>query len=301
MRVDHTPTSSAPTATMEVATAEISTPEALTPIRRRGLARAALQQLTVRQLLCWLTDQDPGPSHIPSPAQREAESHAVLAIRELLQSGWCEVWAWQDNRCHPISLDAPVIQVAGREPEIRLDVRSLEDAVRPTKRRRSDLRASELGPLHVTVAEESAAVHESRPQVELMPLAQVEAVVRDPAVRATGGAVKDGAESLGYLRKTDWLRAQFLPEIEVLDFRGLFVGNKGLWILDDRKQHTSGAVNPKQIAYLLLRGNGYRRGGNHVKALMCYQELTELDPSNADFRYLLETTYQAIAAGGSGA
>ncbi len=51
------------------------------------------------------------------------------------------------------------------------------------------------------------------------------------------------------------------------------------------------------MADLLHRGNGHRADGDHVKALMCYQELVELDPKNADFRFLLELTYQAIVAG----
>ncbi len=51
----------------------------------------------------------------------------------------------------------------------------------------------------------------------------------DTEAAAPGEATpREAASTGGYLRKNDWLRAQFLPEVEVLDFRGLFVGNKGL-------------------------------------------------------------------------
>ena len=171
----------------------------------------------------------------------------------------------------------------------------------PSKSRRSsDPESADLAPLRVSVAEEAVVFPEEKSEVGLLPLAQAGAVVRDPAARSAPQAAPRARASTGYLRKADWLRAQFLPEIEVLDFRGLFVGNKGLWILEDRKKRGPETVDPNRIADLLFRGNGYRRGGDHVKALMCYQELVELDPQNADFRFLLETSYQAIATSGSG-
>ncbi len=145
------------------------------------------------------------------------------------------------------------------------------------------------------LAKKSAAVETNNAEA----LASVRRQSRRPDPEADAIRFKWGpgapSSGPGYLRKTDWLRAQFLPEVEVLDFRGLLVGNKGLWILGDRE--STRRADPNRVADLLHRGNGYRSTGNHVKALTCYQELIELDPHNPDFRFLLELTYQAIAAG----
>ncbi len=103
------------------------------------------------------------------------------------------------------------------------------------------------------------------------------------------------ARDQGYLRQADLLHARFLPEVESLDFSGLFVGNLGSEVLESRRRRgVNHAADPSRITDLLLRGNGYRRSGAHAKALLCYQELVELDPNNADFRFLLNTTYQAL-------
>ena len=144
---------------------------------------------------------------------------------------------------------------------------------------------------------EIATAELSTPEA-LPPVAPKDTVAAEPSLRPPHRIAKDMTESRGYMRKADWLRAQFLPELELLDFRGLFVGNKGLGILEETPQREAAAVDPAQIADLLLRGNGYRRSGNHVKALMCYQELVDLDPHNPDFQFLLEATYRAVASAG---
>ncbi|MCJ7822617.1 MAG: tetratricopeptide repeat protein, partial [Armatimonadetes bacterium] len=97
-----------------------------------------------------------------------------------------------------------------------------------------------------------------------------------------------------YVRKSDWLRAQFLPEVEALDFSGLFVGNLGLGIRQERTRRQMVLSDPSRVTDILLRANGYRRSGEHAKALICYQELVDMDPGNADFRFLLGKTLMEL-------
>jgi hypothetical protein len=97
-----------------------------------------------------------------------------------------------------------------------------------------------------------------------------------------------------YVRKADWLRAQFLPEVETLDFSGLFVGNLGLGIREEKVRKNVVLADPSRITEVLLRANGYRRSGDHPKALICYQELVDMDAGNADFRFLLGKTLMAL-------
>ncbi len=97
-----------------------------------------------------------------------------------------------------------------------------------------------------------------------------------------------------YVRKSDWLRAQFLPEVEALDFSGLFVGNLGLGVREEKGRRNVVLADPSRITEVLLRANGYRRSGDHARALICYQELVDMDPSNADFRFLLGSTLKQL-------
>jgi hypothetical protein len=107
------------------------------------------------------------------------------------------------------------------------------------------------------------------------------------------------ARGEGHIRQADVLRARFLPEVESLDFSGLFVGNLGSEVLESRRgRGVNQAADPSRITDLLLRGNGHRRRGAHAEALVCYQELVALDPANPDFRFLLNTTYQALQTKG---
>ncbi|HUU53460.1 MAG TPA: tetratricopeptide repeat protein [Armatimonadota bacterium] len=101
-------------------------------------------------------------------------------------------------------------------------------------------------------------------------------------------------ERKDYARKSDWLRAQFLPEVEALDFSGLFVGNLGFGIRQEKTRRNVVLADPARITEVLLRANGYRRNGDHAKALICYQELIDMDASNADFRFLLGKTLMAL-------
>ena len=101
-------------------------------------------------------------------------------------------------------------------------------------------------------------------------------------------------ERTEYVRKGDWLRAQFLPEVEALDFSGLFVGNLGLGIRQEQTRRRVMMTDPSRVTDILLRANGYRRSGEHAKALICYQELVDMDPGNADFRFLLGKTLMEL-------
>lgn len=94
-----------------------------------------------------------------------------------------------------------------------------------------------------------------------------------------------------YIRKSDWLRAQFLPEVEALDFSGLFVGNLGPGVREQATRRVAVLADPSRITEILLQGNSYRRSGDHAKALICYQELVDIDAANPDFRYLLGKTF----------
>lgn len=113
-------------------------------------------------------------------------------------------------------------------------------------------------------------------------------VAEAPPAPKPAAAVRDRKE---YLRKSDWLRAQFLPEVEALDFSGLFVGNLGAGVRDERTRRNVVLADPARITDILLQGNSYRRSGDHAKALICYQELVDIDPANADFRFLLGKTF----------
>jgi tetratricopeptide (TPR) repeat protein len=93
-----------------------------------------------------------------------------------------------------------------------------------------------------------------------------------------------------YIRKSDWLRAQFLPEVQALDFSGLFVGNLGIGVREQQARRNVVLADPARITDVLLRGNSFRRTGDNAKALICYQELVDMDPGNADFRFLLGKT-----------
>lgn len=267
-------------------TVVLTTAEAVTPVMRRGVPQELLAELSVRQLIHRLI----GPE---GSVIAEGEWHATLGIGELLATGCCEVWTWREGERCLIPLDAPVASVLDGG-EVRLDVRLARDNVPPggTERRRS----VDLQPPQAAPADESWGREEGRAEAEAIP-SEEEQTRCEEMGEAAPVIVGDATALGGYVRKADLLRARFQPEVEVLDFRGLFVGNKGMGILGEQRKREPIQVDPAQIADLLLRGNGYRRNGNHVRALMCYQELMELDPANKDFRFLLERTYQAIAGG----
>jgi tetratricopeptide (TPR) repeat protein len=130
---------------------------------------------------------------------------------------------------------------------------------------------------------ESAAASESAREPKIVAIV-AERPARQP--RSTGGP--DARKE--YIRKSDWLRAQFLPEVQALDFSGLFVGNLGMGVREQQARRRVVLADPARITDVLLRGNSFRRTGDHAKALICYQELVDMDPGNADFRFLLGKT-----------
>ncbi len=116
-------------------------------------------------------------------------------------------------------------------------------------------------------------------------------IVAEKPTEEPRAPVRDRKE---YARKSDWLRAQFLPEVETLDFSGLFVGNLGMGIRQEKTRRNVVLADPSRITEVLLRANGYRRNGDHPKALICYQELIDMDSSNSDFRFLMGKTLLAL-------
>jgi hypothetical protein len=141
-------------------------------------------------------------------------------------------------------------------------------------------------------AEEMPAVPSAAPQEQ--PAGAIVTILAEKPTEQPSGAPKERKE---YARKSDWLRAQFLPEVEALDFSGLFVGNLGLGIREEKGRKNVVLADPSRITEVLLRANGYRRSGDHPKALICYQELVDMDASNADFRFLLGKTLIELGQG----
>jgi len=242
-------------------------------------------------------------------SQLEAESPTALAIGELLSADCCQVFAVGDGeaKLRPVSLDEWAREAArehvgmqgSRFLNLTLDVRGAEDAAAPSGEERRQ------GPLPETVEvqggqptgvqsapAEGQAPAPSGQQAEALPVAEngILAIVAEPLKEEPAEA----AHRKEYVRKSDWLRAQFLPEVEALDFSGLFVGNLGLGIREKPGRRTVLMADPSRITDLLLKANGYRRSGDHAKALICYQELVDVDPANADFRFLLGKTLIAL-------
>jgi len=154
--------------------------------------------------------------------------------------------------------------------------------------------ASELG--HSADSDESAPVAQP-PAEQLAPAAPppsgiMTILAQSPPKKAE--AAPPTWDRKEYMRKSDWLRAQFQPEVEALNFTGLFVGNLGLGIRDEQGRRQVVLADPARVTDILLRGNGFRRSGEHAKALICYQELVDMDPSNADFRFLLGKTLMEL-------
>ena len=121
-------------------------------------------------------------------------------------------------------------------------------------------------------------------------------IVAGPQKKALSKTAQEMKDK-GYARKSDFLRAQFLPEVEALDFSGLFVGEFGLGIRRDQERKNVVLADPSRITAILLQGNAFRRSGNHVKALTAYQELADMDPSNPDFRFLMGKALMELGRG----
>jgi len=143
--------------------------------------------------------------------------------------------------------------------------------------------AAESQPVSEAQSDPAAAPQSAAPTPKIVAIV-AERPARQPRSTADSGARKE------YIRKSDWLRAQFLPEVQALDFSGLFVGNLGMGVREQQARRNVVLADPARITDVLLRGNSFRRTGDHAKALICYQELVDMDPGNADFRFLLGKT-----------
>jgi len=297
----------------------VSTPGLETPVCRLGSSRQVLQDLTVRDLV----ERSINPRSLLSVgvpmAQLEAESPAALAIGELLSVDSAELFLLDDRggRERKLSPTEPATSIAnattGQEGStfvnIKLEVSAAADAAPPAggERRQTGstevlelqpmgqpplaepvasidhgLQASDFGP-----AAETAEAEPQAPEEVKAPAKEIMTIVAEAPTETRPGWNK---QRKTYVRKSDWLRAQFLPEVESLDLSGLFVGNLGLGIRERQSRRNVVLADPSRVTEVLLKGNGYRRSGDHAKALICYQELVDMDAANADFRFLLGKT-----------
>jgi hypothetical protein len=298
----------------------ISTPETTTPICRLGSSEDVIEGMTVQELIERVISPNSLLSVGVPLSQLETESPTALSVGEMLSAECCEVFLAGNGQASidPISLDVPVRSIASEQVgaqgnrflNITLDVRSAPDAVSTSgdDRRRVAMPASveaeqdaapssageHDGPQGSAASEgdiasllsaengDAAAAPDSMAETDIMTI-----VAEAPAEQPKTTERWDRKE---YVRKADWLRAQFLPEVNALDFSGLFVGNLGLGVRETKTRRNVVLADPSRITDVLLRANGYRRSGDHAKALICYQELVDMDPGNADFRLLLGKT-----------
>ena len=313
----------------------VSTPGLETPVCRLGNSQQVLQDLTVRDLV----ERSINPRSLLSVgvpmAQLEAESPAALAIGELLSVDSAELFLLDDRgqRERKLSPTEPATSVAnattGQEGStfvnIKLEVSAAADAAPPAgeeRRQTGSTEVPELQPMDQPPpikpvastedslqasdpglaadeppATEAAEAEPQAPEEVQAPAKEIMTIVAEAPTETRPGWNKQRKE---YVRKSDWLRAQFLPEVESLDFSGLFVGNLGLGIREQQTRRNVVLADPSRVTEVLLKGNGYRRSGDHAKALICYQELVDMDAANADFRFLLGKTLlelgQAAAA-----
>ena len=174
-------------------------------------------------------------------------------------------------------------------------------AVEPTQvfaAEESPKAAPDSAPLHVPDPKASADAKPAEPASESTAPAESKtptgSILTIVAEKPADEPKAPGRDRKEYVRKADWLRAQFLPEVETLDFSGLFVGNLGMGIRQEKTRRNVVLADPARITEVLLRANGYRRNDDHPKALICYQELIDMDTGNSDFRFLMGKTLLAL-------
>lgn len=308
----------------------ISIPGGDTPICRLGSSEQIVGDATVRQLIERVINPKSLLSVGVPMSQLQAEGPTALAIGELLSAESCEVViaAGGEAKGRTVGLDEPARAAAqeqvgsqgNRFINISLEVRTAQDAVAPGGKERRAIPppgvveaehssdASQpadvvLGDATVPASGGAPAAAEPQAADEALPgLADVGSgivtIVAEGTADEPESAVGDRKE---YVRKGDWLRAQFLPEVEALDFSGLFVGNMGLGVRQEGSRRNVVFADPSRVTDILLRANGYRRSGDHAKALICYQELVDVDPDNADFRFLLGQTLIELGQRGEAA
>jgi len=296
----------------------VSTPGAVTPICRLGNSGSILGDFTVRELI----EKVVSPKSLFSVgipmSQLEAESPTALAITELLAADACEVLLCgaDGEPSRPVALGERARDVAAAQTGasgssflgLALDLRPVADNAAPGGEERRqialpetleaetpaapsgepfDIPTIEFGEVPGSPGNGEPAPGPGAPAAAPSGPSIVAIVAEQPPKR---GRMAGGGERKEYVRKSDWLRAQFQPEVAALNLTGLFVGNLGLGIREEQGRRQVVLADPSRITDILLRGNGYRRSGDHAKALICYQELMDMDPANADFRFLLGKT-----------
>jgi hypothetical protein len=117
----------------------------------------------------------------------------------------------------------------------------------------------------------------------------------EATTQSSTSASEVGKRPRGYLRKTDVLRAQLLPKIEALDFRGLFVGNFGLQLEAPITSPRVSLLSPTEANRHVMLANRHRRAGEHDQAAQCYRTLITHDPDNKDYWFLLGRVEEARA------
>lgn len=281
----------------------ISTPGSPTPICRIANSEEVLGDLTIRQLIERIVSPKSLFSVGVPMSQLEAESPAATAVAELLSAASSQVvlHGSANEEIRPVALDEPARSVARLHTgaqgtaflDLNLEVRPVSDNTPPAGAERRRVALPEVVEAPAVTQPASAPPERQRQEAPPAPEpASTEGIMTIVAEVPTKKA-EEGAPTWDrkeYLRKSDWLRAQFQPEVEALNFTGLFVGNLGFGIREEQPRRQVVLADPARITDILLRGNGYRRAGDHAKALICYQELVDMDASNADFRFLLGKT-----------
>jgi hypothetical protein len=318
----------------------ISTPGTPTPICRIGNSEEILGSLTVGDLVDRIVSPKSLFSVGIPMSQLEAESPTALAISELLSTHSSQVMLYgsANEEIRVVARDEPARAVAQLHTgaqgtaflDLNLNVRPLSDNTPPAGEERRQVALPEVAEEPVARAQDifpaprplvvTAPAPEPTPLSEPVKAASAEDEKSTERTPASPPAAREGIMTIvaqappksadataptwdrkEYLRKSDWLRAQFQPEVEALNFTGLFVGNLGLGIREEQGRRQVVLADPARVTDILLRGNGYRRSGDHAKALICYQELVDMDPGNADFRFLLGKTLLELNQHDSGA
>jgi len=304
----------------------ISSPTCNTPICRVGTRQELTGAISVQQLIERSTSLRSPMSLDVSVVQLESEMSSLLAIGGMLAAGTAEVLVrGREGQLEKVALDEPIhnvvrqetsangnkfwiidleVHLAGEAPNVPfVERRQLEmpeviegGLVLPPAVPASDTSPSPTSAVPAPANGDAPSGPITLPEAPPSEPAPPPAVGTDPSknivVMVAGPAPQEAAaaETKGYVRKTDLLRAQFRPEVEDLDLSGLFVCEFGAVIREQRERRNVVLSDATRITEVLLQGNGFRRSGNYSKALTCYQELVDMDPSNADFRFLLGKT-----------
>ena len=310
----------------------ISTPGCAKPISRFRTWNEWNNKITLHQFLDVSLSFQQALSRGTPLAQIEEEMETVLAIGELLASNTYEVvLKHQDsNTKRMVSLEEPAQQLlCEREDEngntfwtLDLEIRRLTPPISapeatgipfPSKISKTNTPALAL----FEVEEDSKtipntpsvrAVEQPAPVLTLLsqseatpstapphPTPQVTPLPTPVPAQADTHVILSQAEQLEEDHaKHDFLDTKLLPEIEALDFSGLFVGEFGPPILKEQTIKRITLDDLASTAATLQQGDDFFQAGDYLHAFICYQELADLHPLNNDFRLMLEKTLTAL-------